>query len=49
MELEDQVGSISKGLKANLILTEAIPSLSYIPYAFGDNVIEKVMINGEWF
>jgi imidazolonepropionase len=48
MELEDEVGSIMVGKKANLILTKPIPSLAYLPYAFGANCIERVMIGGEW-
>ena len=47
MELQDETGSITVGKKANLIFTNAIPSLAYIPYAFGSNLIDKVMINGE--
>jgi imidazolonepropionase len=48
MEVQDKVGSIAKGKKANIIITKPIPSLSYIPYAFGSNNIEKVMLMGEW-
>ena len=48
MELEDEVGSIAIGKKANLIFTKKIPSLTYLPYAFGINLIDKVMINGEF-
>lgn len=48
MEVQDVVGSISVGKKANLIITRALPSLDYLPYAFGSNLIEKVMINGRW-
>ena len=48
MEVEKEVGSISKGKSANLILTKDIPSLAYMPYAFGSQNIEKVMIKGEW-
>jgi imidazolonepropionase len=46
MELQAQTGSISKGKKANLIITKPIPSLAYLPYAFGSNLIDRVMING---
>lgn len=46
IELEKEVGSISKGKLANLIFTKPIPSLEYLPYAFGSNLIDKVMING---
>jgi len=48
MELQNEVGSLAIGKKANLILTKHIPSLAYLPYSFGTNLIEKVMVNGEW-
>jgi imidazolonepropionase len=48
MELEQELGSISIGKKANLIFTKPIPSLAYLPYSFGENLIEKVMIGGEF-
>ncbi len=48
MELENEVGSISIGKKANLIFTNPIPSLTYLPYSFGNNLIDKVMIGGEF-
>ena len=48
MELQNEVGSITVGKKANLIFTKPIPSLAYLPYSFGSNLIDKVMINGEW-
>jgi len=47
MELQNEVGSITVGKKANLIFTKPIPSLAYLPYSFGSNLIDKVMINGE--
>jgi len=48
MELQDHVGSITVGKKANLIFTKPIPSLEYLPYSFGSNLIDRVMINGEF-
>jgi imidazolonepropionase len=48
MEEGENFGSITVGKKANLIFTKPIPSLAYIPYCFSGNVIEKVMINGEF-
>ncbi len=48
MELQHDAGSISIGKKANLIFTKQIPSLAYLPYSFGNNLIDKVMINGEF-
>lgn len=47
MGIEKDYGSITKGKKANLIITKAIPSYNYLPYAFGDNHIDKVLINGK--
>ncbi len=48
MELGNELGSITTGKKANLIFTRPIPSLSYLPYAFGSPLIDKVMVRGEW-
>jgi imidazolonepropionase len=48
MELENEVGSITVGKKANLIVTKEIPSLAYLPYSFGNNLIDRVMLRGEW-
>jgi len=45
LELQNQLGKIKKGLKANCFITEKIPSLSYIPYAFGSNLVKKVFTN----
>lgn len=47
MNLSKSHGSISKGKKGSLIITKEIPSYNYIPYAFGSNLIDKVMINGK--
>ena len=47
MGISDMYGSISKGKKANLIISKEIPSYNYLPYAFGDNHIDTVIINGE--
>ncbi len=48
MELQNEIGSITVGKKANLIFTKPIPSLAYFPYSFGTNLIDKVIIRGEW-
>ncbi len=47
MSFEQQVGSITKGKLANLILTKPIESIASIPYNFGSNKIEKVFLKGE--
>ncbi len=48
MEMGDELGSITVGKKANLIFTKSIPSVAYLPYSFGSNLIDKVMIEGEF-
>ncbi|MCF6296088.1 MAG: imidazolonepropionase [Flavobacteriaceae bacterium] len=47
MGISNMYGSISKEKKANLIITKEVPSYNYLPYAFGDNHIDKVIINGK--
>ncbi len=44
LELQDEVGSITIGKKANLIITKEIPSLAYLPYSFGENLVERVIV-----
>ena len=46
MNLGPQVGSIDIGKLANIIITKPIPSLAYLPYSFGSNLIDKVIIKG---
>ena len=46
MGLSNTHGSITIGKKANLFITKEISSYAYIPYAFGSNTVEKVIING---
>jgi imidazolonepropionase len=48
MEQENEVGSITVGKRANLLFTKPVPSLAYLPYSFGSNLIDRVMINGEF-
>jgi imidazolonepropionase len=47
IESQDLIGSISRGKIANLIITKNIPSLAYIPYAFGSNCIEQTIVKGK--
>lgn len=47
METEDILGTIQIGKKANLIITNDIPSINYIPYSIAENNINKVIINGK--
>ena len=47
MELSGEVGSIAINKRSNLIITKELPSLPYLPYAFGSNHIEQVVVNGK--
>ncbi len=46
MGIEKEYGSITKGKKANFIITKPVPSYNYLPYSFGENNIDTVVING---
>lgn len=46
MNLQDELGTITPGKKANLIITKPIPSIEYIPYAYGENKVEMTILNG---
>ncbi len=47
MGLEHEVGSITPGKRANLILTDKINSYGFLPYSFGEDHMETVYLNGE--
>ncbi|MFV5686658.1 imidazolonepropionase [Flavobacterium sp. GB2R13] len=49
MGISETHGSITIGKKANLIITKPIPSYYQLPYAFGSNLIDAVLIEGEIF
>ena len=49
MGISETHGSIAIGKKANLIITKPIPSYYQLPYAFGSNLIDTVLIEGEIF
>lgn len=46
MGIESTNGSIAKGKIANVFITKEIPSYHYIPYSFGSNLVETVILNG---
>lgn len=48
MDLQNECGSITVGKHANFIFTKPMPSLAYLPYSFGTNLIDKVMIGGKF-
>lgn len=44
LEMAGEMGTIAKGKRANLIITKEMPSYSYIPYDFGNNPVEKMIL-----
>lgn len=44
LELSETHGKIALGRKSPILITKEIPSLAYIPYAFGDQHIERILI-----
>ncbi len=46
MGLNNELGSIAKGKKANVFITKEIPSYEFMPYSFGSNKVERVILNG---
>lgn len=47
LELQENYGSISVGKKANLIITKEIESFGFIPYSFGYDQIDSIILNGK--
>ncbi|OQX97892.1 MAG: imidazolonepropionase [Bacteroidetes bacterium 4572_128] len=47
MGMSDKLGSITKGKIANIFITKEIPSIEFMPYSFGSNLVEKVILNGK--
>ncbi len=47
MGLSEELGSIARGKKANLFITKPIPTLEFMPYSYGSNKVERVILNGE--
>lgn len=47
MGVSEELGSIAIGKKANVFITKPIPTLAYMPYSYGSNKVETVIINGK--
>ena len=47
MGISQELGSIAVGKKANLFITKPISSYAFIPYSFGHQYIDKIIINGK--
>lgn len=46
LELAGSHGSISIGKVANVFISKPMPSVAYMPYAFGSNLVETVILKG---
>ena len=46
MGVADQLGSVTRGKIANLVITLPVPNIEYMPYAYGDNKVDVVFVNG---
>ncbi|HKL37503.1 MAG TPA: imidazolonepropionase [Bacteroidales bacterium] len=47
MGLQDELGTITKGKKANVFITKPIPTYAFMPYAYGSHLVEQVILNGK--
>jgi len=47
LELDNTLGSITRGKVANFFITKEIPSVAFLPYSFGGNCIERVFLKGK--
>ncbi len=46
MDLSDELGSITIGKTANVFITKPLPSIEFMPYAYGSNKVDTVILNG---
>jgi imidazolonepropionase len=47
LDLQKTHGTITRGKVANVFITKEIPSISFLPYAFGSQLIDKVILQGK--
>ena len=47
MGVSEKLGSIARGKIANVFITKEIPSIEFMPYSFGSDLIDMVILNGE--
>jgi imidazolonepropionase len=46
MRVHDELGSLTVGKRASLLITKPVPSLAFLPYAFGNDHLDTVLIDG---
>ncbi|MFA8435177.1 MAG: imidazolonepropionase [Marinifilaceae bacterium] len=47
MGVQEELGSIARGKIANCYITKEIPSIEFMPYAYGSDLVDTVILNGE--
>ena len=47
LEWADEYGSIAVGKRANFFITKKMPSVAYLPYAFGSDLVDRVFVEGK--
>lgn len=45
MGVDTQLGSITIGKKANIMITKPMPSLTFMPYSFANNMVERMIVS----
>jgi imidazolonepropionase len=48
LNLSNEIGSITRGKRANFYITKPMSSLALMPYFFGIDQVSKVFVNGEF-
>ena len=47
MGLEEELGSIATGKRANVFITKEISTYDFMPYAYGSDLVDTVILNGK--
>lgn len=47
LELSATHGSITEGKQANIFITQPMPSYAFMPYAFGNQLVDQVILKGK--
>jgi imidazolonepropionase len=47
MGVSNELGSIAVGKKANVFITVPMPGIEFMPYAYGSNKVDTVILNGK--
>ncbi len=47
MGLEKEMGSICRGKTASLIITKKVPGYQFLPYAYGSDLVDTIILNGK--